>query len=123
MKHDYYKVIVSYDEDQKVSVWWRKNTPKNTSGFLCLKEGESEPKQTKEFEFFAHDSQKELSWKKILTILRQDYNFESSDMLAEAKKIIADERAKTVSYFDFLLLRKEFDRLKEQVKSRLRIED
>jgi hypothetical protein len=123
MKYNYYEVIVSYDEDQKLSVWWRKSTPKNTFSFLRLKEGKNEPEQTNEFEFFAHDSPKRFSWRKILTIIRWDYNFESSDMLTEAKRMIAKERAKTVSYFDFLLLRKEFDRLKEQIESRLKIED
>lgn len=124
MKNNYYEVIVSYDEDQKLSVWWRLNSRvKNTLAFFRLKEGQDEPEQTTERQSFSHDSMKELHWMNISMIVQSDYNYESSDMLAEAKKIIADERTKTVSYFDFLLVRKEFDRLKEQVESRLRIED
>lgn len=124
MKNPIYEVIVSYDEDQKLSVWWRLDSnAKNTLGFFRLKEGQDKPEQTTERKSFGHDSIKELHWRNLSMIVQSDHNFESSDMLAEAKRMIADERAKTVSYFDFLALRKEFDRLKEQVESRLRIED
>jgi len=120
--YTYYEVIVSYDEDQKLSVWWRLDASiiKNTLSFFRLKEGQDKPEQTTQYESFVYYSNERLSWRQIAMIIHSDYNYESSDMLAEAKKIIANERAKTVSYFDFLCLRKEFDLLKEQVQSRLK---
>jgi hypothetical protein len=120
--YNYYEVVVSYDEDQKLSVWWRLDPSfiGSTLSFFRLKEGQDKPEQTTEYQSFVHYSNERLGWRQITMIIQSDYNFESSDMLAEAKKIIANERAKTVSYFDFLCLRKEFDLLKEQVQSRLK---
>ncbi len=116
-----YAVILSYDEDQKLSVWW-----KNDNGFDLffkkLKEGSDTIETTSHKSWFGSDSKEQLYYKSILMVVETHFSMESSNMLAEAKRMIADERAKTVSYFDFLALRKEFEALREQVKSKLRIE-
>lgn len=119
-----YEVIVSYDEDQKLSVWWRvaSNRDKRDS-FFRLKEATDVAEKTNQTYWFGNDCISDLEYKKIGMIVDFHWSHETEDMLAEAKRMIADERAKTVSYFDFLALRKEFEALREQVKSKLRIED
>ena len=119
-----YEVIVSYDEDQKLSVWWRvaSNRDKRDS-FFRLKEGADVAEKTNQTYWFGHDCISDLEYKKIGMIVVFHWDHEAEDMLASAMQMIADERAKTVSYFDFLALRKEFDDLREQVKSKLKIED
>lgn len=119
-KLDYYEVIVTYDTDQKISVWYRQSVSRRTTlGWFRLKEGSNEPEQTRRTDWFAHDSKKKLDYKKVDSVLKFEWSYESADMIVSAFEMIRELREKTVSYCEFLSLQKRLKTLEEFVKSRL----